>query len=179
MSGKSKVYSREIIARALNLSEKRVKQLTDDGIIMQSTPGNYELYPTMQRYIAYLQSLTADDDKTSDYNVEKARLTRAKREAAEQALQLTRNELHRAADVEFIMTNMLIAFKAKLETLPHKILPNIISVPPGRDKADYLAEILKTAVDGALDELTDYSPEMFNVGELLAKFDGTEEGTEE
>ena len=171
--GKSKVYSSEIIAQALSLSTKRVKQLTDDGIITHSTPGNYELYPTMKQYIAYLQALTADDDKTSDYNVEKARLTRAKREDAELALQQKRGELHRAADIEFVMTNMLVAFKAKLETLPHKVLPSIINLPPDREPGEYLLGVLKAAIDEALGELAEYDPALFDEQAYLSEQDDT------
>ena len=171
MAGQGKVYSREIIAKALNLTEKRVKQMTDSGIIAEASPGNYALYPTMQKYIAYLQNQVADDDKGSDYNLEKARLTRAKREDAELELQVKRQELHRAADVEFILTNMLVAFKAKLETLPHKVLPSIINAPEGKERGERITEVLRVAVDEALNELSAYKPGMFDESVYMSKLD--------
>jgi len=171
MAQQCAIFSRRIIAQVLKRSEKRVKQLTDDGILAEFSPGHYKLVPTVQAFIDYLSIQISDDDPASSYNTEKARLTRAKREDAELALQLKRGELHRAADVEFIMTNMLIAFKAKLEVLPFKVLPSIINVPPDRDKADYLTEVLREAVAEALEELAGYNPGMFDAEQYLAGID--------
>jgi len=117
MQGKGKIYTRKIIAQVLNLSEKRVKQLTEDGIIEEYSDGHYKLLAAVQGYIKYLQSQVSGEGQATDLNQEKAQLTRIKREDAELELQLKRNELHRSSDVEFIMTNMIIAFKAKLDVL--------------------------------------------------------------
>jgi len=173
MAQQSAIFARKVVAQVLKLSEKRVKQLTDDGILTEFSPGHYKLIPAVQAYIEYIRAQIADDDPASNHNVEKAKLTRAKREDAELALQLKRGELHRAADDEFIMTNMLIAFKAKLEVLPFKVLPSIINIPPDRDKVDYLTEVLREAVAEALDELAGYDPGMFGDEQYLAGLDDT------
>jgi len=156
MSNKGKIYTRKIIAQILELSEKRVKQLTEEGVIEEFSAGNYKLLPTVQGYIRYLQAQVADDDTSSNYSVEKAKLTRLKREDAELDLQLKRNDLHRSVDVEFVVTNMIVAFKAKLETMPYKIVPSLISLPPGKDPVEHMTEALKDAVEEALNELSGY-----------------------
>ena len=173
MAIQGKIYTRKIIAQVLDISERHVRRLTDDGVLEEFSHGNYKLLPAVQGYINHLRAQVSDDDSTSNYNVEKARLTRLKREDAELDLQIKRNELHRSADVEFIMTNMLIAFKAKLETLPHKALPAILGTPDGDDKADRVAEILKTSIGEALNELTGYSPELFDEDSYMAGLDDT------
>jgi len=126
----------------------------------------------VQGYIRYLRSQIADDDPASNYNTEKARLTRAKREDAELALQHKRGELHRAADVEFIMTNMLIAFRAKLETLPHKAVAKVVGELADKGRTDFVIAVLKESVDDALDELSGYDPALFDEGSFLAGLDG-------
>ena len=166
------IYTRKIIAQVLTISEKRVKQLTDEGIIEEFSNGHYKLLPSVQAYIGYLQKQLSDDDEASDYNVEKAKLTRAKREDAELELQVKRNELHRASVVEFIMTNMIVAFKAKLEVLPYKVLPSILGVPDGKEKPDRIADILKAAVEEALSELADYNPGQFDPESYLTGLEG-------
>ena len=166
-----KIYTRKTIAQILTLSERRVKQLVEEGVIEEFSPGHFKLLPAIQGYIGYLQSQIGDDDSTSNYNVEKARLTKLKREDAELDLQLRRNELHKSSDVEFIMTNMLVAFKAKLETLPHKVLPSLLSIPPGKEQTEHLLEVLKNAMNEALGELAGYSPELFDEDAYL---DGTD-----
>ena len=175
-AGQGKLYARRHIAEALTISERRVRQLTEEGVLTEHSHGHYRLLPSVQAYIGYLQSQVSDDDEASDYNVEKARLTRAKREDAELELQLKRNELHRAQDVEFVMTGMLTAFKAKLVTLPHKILPGLMAVPDGEGRADAFVKLLAEAFGDALAELAGYSPDQFSAEKYLASLEEKHEG---
>lgn len=178
MANKGAIYTRKVIAQLLNLSEKRIKQLTEEGVMEEYSEGFYKLVPTIQGYVKFLQNQISDDDQTSDYNTEKAKLTKAKRENAEMDLKVKKNELHKSADVEFIMTNMLIAFKAKLEMLPYKALPKLINIPKDKEKADYITKVLKSTIDEALNELSEYNPECFDEEKYLASLDDTITDTE-
>lgn len=143
MANKGTAFSVDVIATLLHLTTKRVKQLTDEGIIEEVAPKYYKLAPTVTGYVKYLQNRLSYGDPTSDYNTEKAKLTCAKREAEELALAFKKNELHKASDIEFAMTTMLVAFRAKLTTLPHKVLPNILNNISDKDK---LLELLAATV---------------------------------
>jgi len=178
MAIQGKIYAKRAIAQILELTEKRVEQLAKDGIIPEHNRGHFKLLPVIQGYVRYLRSQIADDDTTSDLNVERARLTRLKREDAELDLQVRRNELHRSGDVEFIMTNMLIAFKAKLETLPYKVLPSVMNVPEGDGKADSMTAILKSAIDEALTEISGYDPQLFDEENYSAIYKDAADGSE-
>lgn len=48
------LYTSKVIARWLCLTERRVRQLRDEGVIVEARPGLYELQPTVARYIKYL-----------------------------------------------------------------------------------------------------------------------------
>jgi hypothetical protein len=115
----------------------------------------------------------------SDHELEREKLARIKREDAELDLMLKKGELHRASDIKFIMANMLIAFKAKLEVLPYKVLPSVIGTPDGEGRADSITGILKSAVAEALAELSEYNPEMFDEETYLAGLDDTVVGEDE
>lgn len=167
MGEKGSAFNIKIIANLLNLSERRVKQLTSEGIIQETTPNFYKLTSTVNSYIKYLQSMISDKNLTSDYNTEKAKLTRVKREDAELEYKVKKNELHRAEDIEFIMTTMFTAFKTKLLSIPYKILPEILSLTDDKNKKDKLIEILTNSVIEALNELSEYSPDMFNEDKYL------------
>ena len=171
MAAHGMIYSRKVIAQILDLSDRHVRRLTDDEVFEEHSPGHYKLLPVIQGYIKHLRTHIVDEDKASDYNLEKARLTRLKREDAELGLQLKRNELHRSEDVEFVMTNMLVAFRAKLETLPHKVLPLIVNVPDGAEKADAVSGILRAAMDEALGELSEYAPQLFDQENYVAEIE--------
>ena len=48
------LYTSKVIAQWLCLTERRVRQLRDEGVIVEARPGLYELQPTVARYIKYL-----------------------------------------------------------------------------------------------------------------------------
>ena len=160
MATQGKIYTRKVIAQLLNLSERHIGRLTDEGIIEEYSHGYYKLVPTVQGYIQHLRSQISADNE-GDYALERARLTRIKREDADLDLKRKRNELHHASIVEFILTNSLMAFKAKLETLPHKLLPLLMAIPEGKDKTDRILAVLKKSTMEALSELSSYKPEDF------------------
>lgn len=158
MEKKGIIYTKATIAQILGLSERRIGQLTKEGDLEEFSPGHYKLLPTIRAYIRYLNEQIEQKTNKTELDLEKERLTRIKSENAELDLGLKRNDHHLAADVEFAVTNMLIAFKAKIETLPYKVLPAIMNVPEGADKAEHLTDTLKQAVAEALKELVAYSP---------------------
>jgi phage terminase Nu1 subunit (DNA packaging protein) len=161
MGKQGMIYTRKIIAQVLGISEKRVRQLTEEGVLEEFSNGHYKLLPAVQGYVRYLQSLVADDDQSTDYNQEKARLTKIKREDAELDLKHKRNELHHSTDVKFVMSNSLVSFKARLETLPHKVLPLLMNIPEKAGKSERILEILKESVAETLKALSKYNPNDF------------------
>ena len=163
------VFTIKVIANLFNLSEKRIRQLTSDGIIEEYSKGYYALAPTVQGYIRYLQRQISDDDSGSDYNTEKAKLTKAKRENAELDLKVRTGVLHKSENIEFVMTNMLIAFKAKLLSMPYKILAGINAISDGANRNDAIIGIIKSAVLETLTELSGYNPDMFSDEHILSE----------
>ena len=49
-----KLYTSKVVAQWLCLTERRVRQLRDEGVIVEARPGLYELQPTVARYITYI-----------------------------------------------------------------------------------------------------------------------------
>ncbi|MFR5780450.1 MAG: hypothetical protein ACLUEK_00670 [Oscillospiraceae bacterium] len=72
------LYTSKVVAQWLCLTERRVRQLRDEGVIVEARPGLYELQPTVARYITYIGG--AGKETLTN---ERMKLTRAKREAAE------------------------------------------------------------------------------------------------
>lgn len=86
------------IAKLLMLTERRVQQLSAEGVIPKAERGRYELVPAVQGYIRYLKdrSLGADvpgDEYEHKRRLIKARADLAEMEAAQLAGQLVRTEL--------------------------------------------------------------------------------------
>ena len=139
-----KLYDVRAIARFLDVSERRVRQLRDEKVIAEVRPGLYDLIDTNHRYINYLRKRNPEGDETIDYNTERAKLVRAKRKKE--------NQLHAAEDIEAVMTDMLVNFKSRLMAIPSKLAPVLCKKT---DKAEIFA-LLKDHIDEALMELSDF-----------------------
>jgi phage terminase Nu1 subunit (DNA packaging protein) len=75
-------------AASLNLTDRRIMQLVQEGMPKQAR-GRYDLVKCLEWYVRYLQqavekrSVAAEDGEPINWNVEKARLTRAQALTAE------------------------------------------------------------------------------------------------
>lgn len=147
-----KLYDAKAVARFLDVSERRVRQLRDEKVIAEARPGLYDLIDTNHRYINYLRKRNPESEETIDYNTERAKLVRAKRKNEEYELQLKERTLHSAEDIEAVMTDMLVNFKSRLMAIPSKMAPVLCKKT---DKAEIFA-LLKEHIDEALMELSDF-----------------------
>lgn len=148
-----KLYDVKAVARFLDVSERRVRQLRDEKVIAEVRPGLYDLIETNHRYINYLRKRNPESEETIDYNTERAKLVRAKRKNEEYELQLKENKLHSSEDIEAVMKDMLVNFKARLMAIPAKLAPVLCKKT---DRAE-IFRLLKEHIDEALLELSDFN----------------------
>lgn len=147
-----KLYDAKAVSRFLDLSERRVRQLREEKVIAEARPGLYDLIDTNRRYINYLRKRNPESETTVDYNTERALLVRAKRKNEEYELQLKENRLHASEDIEAVMKDMLVNFKARLMAIPAKLAPVLCKKT---DRAE-IFKLLKDHIDEALQELSDF-----------------------
>ena len=140
------LYTSKAVAQWLGLTERRIRQMRDAGIIREARPGLYDMKPTVQAYLAYLRN------NTGDLNQQRAELTKAKKELAELELGERKGNLHRTEDVEQALTTMLMNFRTKIMSIPAKLAKTVAGMS---DSAE-IYDLLKKETDEALDELSDY-----------------------
>lgn len=138
----------KVVAQWLCLTERRVRQLRDEGVIVEARPGLYELQPTVARYITYIGG--AGKETLTN---ERMMLTRAKREAAEMENDLRRGEVHRTADIERGIQSMFLNIRSRFLALPAKLSPTLSTM--GGDQTGIFDE-LKGAIEEILEEMSDY-----------------------
>lgn len=148
-----KLYDVKQVARFLDITERRVRMLRDEGIISEVAPGKYELIDTNHRYINYLRKRNPDSGERIDYNTERAKLARAKRQNEEYDLALKQRELHTSEEIDRVMTAMLMNFRSRLFSIPSKLAP-ILSKKT--DTAE-ISSLMKRQIDEALTELSDFN----------------------
>lgn len=147
-----KLYDVKAVARFLDVSERRVRQLRDEEVIIEARPGLYDLIDANHRYINYLRKRNPESEEAIDYNTERAKLIRAKRKSEEYELQLKENRLHASEDIETVMKDMLVNFKSRLMAIPAKLAPVLCKKT---DRAE-IFKLLKQHIDEALQELSDF-----------------------
>lgn len=76
-------YPVSTIAKLLLLTERRVQQLTEQGVIPKAERGRYELAPAVQGYVKFLRDRAVGGDGADADDGENVKLKRAKRRAAE------------------------------------------------------------------------------------------------
>lgn len=154
--------SSTVLANLFGLTTRRIRQLENEGVITKVARGKYNLQENIKNYITFIKaSADLKENKTEDgkidYDEEHALLERRKREKIELELAAMRGTMHRAEDVERVMTDMLSNFKAKLLGLPPRAAPKLITFSEIAD----IQEHLRIEVLEVLEELSEYNPSDF------------------
>ena len=138
------LYTSKVVAQWLGLTERRIRQLRDEGVIDERAPGLYDLKETTRKYIAFLRGGSLAD--------ERARLTRAKREAVEMENGMKREDLHRTEDIEKGIATMILNIRGRLLVLPKKLAPALAAMDGDQGA---IFDALEQAIREALEGLTD------------------------
>lgn len=159
--------SASVLGDLIGVGDRRIRQLAEEGVILRISKGRYDLAQSVKNFIKYLrvqEGLTETPrNEQEQMEHEKMLHERAKREIAELKLAAMRGEMHRAEDIEKVMTDQYSAFRSKLLNIPSKVAaPVAIITEKSQAKALVEAEILE-----ALEELAEYNPEDFYSEEYI------------
>ena len=149
----SPTYPVGTIAKLLMLSERRVQQLTAEGVIPKAERGRYELAPAVQGYIKFLQERTLGPGHSGpiDFHAEKARLTKFQADTAEIELAKARAEVVSVRAVEKNLSNVFAQIRANLRNIPDRVVSALIGTTDERK----FKTVLMEEIDMALDALAD------------------------
>lgn len=139
--------SQSQLARALSLTQPRINQLIDEGIVVRddrSKNGEVMLLDSLQNY--FLSKNTSGDGV--NFWKEKGLHEKAKRELAEVKLAKTKGELYEAATVESVLGEIITNFRSKLLGLPAKYAARL----DGKNRSE-IYSVLTTAIEENLTEL--------------------------
>ena len=143
-------YPVATIAKLLMISERRVQQLSQEGVIPKAERGRYELAPAVQGYIRFLQERSLRSDaQPIDYHAEKARLTRAQADTAEIELARARAEVVNVAQVERNLANLFAEVRTNLRNIPARVASTVT----GQPDEPAVKRLLLGEIDLALDAL--------------------------
>lgn len=149
------------LANIFGITDRRVRQLAEEGVIARVKKGRYDLVESIKGYIVYLK--TNQDIKESkseadlDYDMERAKHERIKREIAELNLAEMKGQIHYADDVEKVMNDMLSNFRSKVLSMASKLAPILIA----RNDINQIQDMINKEAYEVLEELSNYDPKLF------------------
>lgn len=142
------------LARALGLTQPRIHQLIQEGIVERDDHGAVLVIASLQNY--YRTQTGGTDSDELDYMEEKAKHEKIKREIAELKLAMMEGNAYSAKTVELVMTEMLSNLRTQLLGLPTKLAPQL-----EWKKKERIYTILTHEIEEKLSELSEYSPDLF------------------
>jgi phage terminase Nu1 subunit (DNA packaging protein) len=147
-----------VIAKLLDLSERRVQQLSREGVIPKATRGQYDLVGSVRGYVRYLRDQAAKAHAGApDYAAERARFIRARADLAEMEADQKRGSVIVAGDVEAAWIAVLALLRTRLLALPDRLAPLVHAEASPAGARD----VIRNALREALEELaeSDVRPE--------------------
>ncbi|MDX1820083.1 MAG: terminase small subunit, Nu1 [Paracoccaceae bacterium] len=141
-----------VIARLLDLSERRVQQLSREGVIPKAERGQYDLVGSVRGYVRYLRDQAAKAQAGApDYAAERARFIRARADLAEMEADEKRRALIAAGEIETAWIAVLALLRTRLLGLPDRLAPRVHDQSTVGDTRN----LIRAAIREVLDDLAE------------------------
>lgn len=154
--------SSKVLGEVLGITDRTVRHLADEGILVRSRHGKYLLMESVKNYVLTLKAQKSGEhvvstlDEVLDLKTEQAKHEHVKCLIADVKLALIKGKVHKAEDVERVVTDMFERFKSKMEAMPAKLAKRL----EGEDRTEIQKE-LEREVRGALMELSAYDSKQY------------------
>ncbi len=143
------------LAAVLDLSKRRIEQLTADGTISTVSKGRYNLQEAVKQYIKFLSVGTLDEE---DRKLEKVRRASEATMKSSKAIiaKMTADELkgtmHRAEDVAALTEDLIYTIRGALMALPGRLAVDVAAAKTAAEAS----EIMRKEVHKVMRELANY-----------------------
>lgn len=134
------IVNTDVMADLFGFTRQGINQLAQEGVLEKNAPGRFSLLQNVKQYVEFVRTgLKPNEEEASDkYWKEKTLHEKAKREMTELKLAKLKNHLHDAADIEMVMTGMLVTFRNRCLAIPGKLAPLItVQSNPGNVQESY------------------------------------------
>ena len=165
----------QTLAACLGISQRMVRQLAEDDVVVRTRRGVYDLEHSVQGYINF--KITQAKPKKREMTLEQVKTEHEfiKMRKTELTVRTLESKLHKAEDVERFWTTMASAVKTRLLAIAVKVSPEIAGI---EDKAQ-IQKVISREVADALNEISEYNPADFVESLSLEDEIGEENETEE
>ena len=141
-----------VITKLLDLSERRVQQLSREGVIPKAERGQYDLIGSVRGYVRYLRDQALKSQAGApDYMAERARFIRARADIAEMEAQEKRLSLIAADQIEAAWIAVLALLRTRLLGLPDRLAPQAFE----QTTVGETRTLIRMAIREVLDDLAE------------------------
>ena len=158
---KQNLQETPVIAKLFGITERRVQQLAKDGIlpVASKRPYKFDLLPTIQAYIRYLNDRLANKDKGEEYSTAEydklraeANIKQSKDKIAEMQLKELEGKMHRSEDVEAMTEDLVYTIRSLILALPGRLAVDVTKAA----NASEASSIILAECHKILNELAGY-----------------------
>jgi phage terminase Nu1 subunit (DNA packaging protein) len=164
-----------VIAKLLDLSERRVQQLSRKGVIPKANRGQYDLIGSVRGYVRYLrdQALKAQAG-APDYAAERARFIRARADLAEMEAEEKRRSLIAADEIEAAWIAVLALLRTRLLALPDRLAPQVFEQSTVGDTRNLIRAAIREVLDDLAQPDIEFEADIDLAGVTSPQADGGE-----
>ncbi|WP_211746433.1 hypothetical protein [Paenibacillus sp. Marseille-Q4541] len=140
------------LAAIVGKTPRWINQLHREGVLTQEGRGKYVLGKSIQDYMENLLGGKEDSKKPKliDYKTEHEK---TKAEKARLELEQIKGRLHDAAQVEMLLSDLILTTKSRLLAIPSRIATECEN-----ESASMVEEVVKREIETALASLAKYTP---------------------
>ena len=162
------------LAKLLGITDRHLRNLANEGIIKKTEKGKYLFFESVQGYIEYIETKNDADVDLKDEKIrEEIKKIKKDTELKDLKIKELKNQLHPASIIEKVMTDSLMNLKGRLLSLSNRLAPQLIAL----DNLGEIQEVIQDSILEALEELSEYNPELFK-NKNFVEDDDEEEGVE-
>lgn len=153
------------LSKLFDITPRHIQRLTVDGVLIRARDddgkelrGRFEVFANVRAYVKYLrEAAKLDDASESKYVRLRNEKMGAESRVAVLKLGLMEKSLHHSRDVEFVITNMITACRARLLAIPSRISHQLVGKKSFKD----IYKVIYDEIVLALKELSDYDANTF------------------
>lgn len=158
---KQNLQETPVIAKLFGITDRRVQQLAKDGVlpVAGKRPYKFDLLPTIQAYIRYLNDRLASGGKDKEYTTAEfdklraeANIKQSKDKIAEMQLKELEGKMHRSEDVEAVMEDLVFTIRSMILALPGRCAMDVAQAA----NAAEASAVIRAECNKILNELAGY-----------------------
>ncbi|MGG4452319.1 hypothetical protein [Brevibacillus porteri] len=141
------------LAAIVGKTPQWIRQLTRDKVLKQVSRGKYSLGEAVQAYCEHVSGGKEEEQKPRLIDF-KTQHEKTKAEKAELELDQMKGNLHAAADVERLLSDLILTIKSRLLGVPSRIATDCEN-----ETADVVESVVRREIETALSAMSKYTPD--------------------